>query len=217
MPDAISSTHHSTFGHRCRFLDNFHRYPSLRRVCGFTPRKDLRVQGRHGVTWRASAQREIICSAFSADGAQPAYYKYKSRKDLEKEYYRDWEKATLLAEEEVNRPMTPITFLKFLPMWFRFYAVPGPIRFVFYLISRSISQKVHYIHRWLTLEGAKLDSALLKRAGAEKKFPSTQLVLLRYHRKISLLTNIKYRIALLKKDLSYSPTATLKPDSDFTG
>lgn len=77
----------------------------------------------------------------------------RSRRDIEKDYYREWERTTLLAEEELNRPMTVLTFLAFLPTWMKFYALPGPLRFLCYLTWRKISAFGHSVHKQLVIAG----------------------------------------------------------------
>ena len=47
----------------------------------------------------------------------------RSRQALEQDYYREWEKTTVLAEEESKRKMTIWTLLAFLPSFVEFYVV----------------------------------------------------------------------------------------------
>lgn len=62
----------------------------------------------------------------------------RSRQELEAEYYREWERLTLVSEEELNRKMTFLSFLKFIPMWLRYNGLPGPVRyFLFAKRARS--------------------------------------------------------------------------------
>ena len=56
----------------------------------------------------------------------------RTRQEIEQAYYEEWERLTLIPEEELNRPMTPSTFLKFLPMWLRYNALPGPVRYLLF-------------------------------------------------------------------------------------
>lgn len=60
---------------------------------------------------------------------------------------------TLISDEELNRRMTPLTFLAFLPMWFRYYGLPGPVRFLGYLVWKQMERLRHIIHKRLVLEG----------------------------------------------------------------
>jgi hypothetical protein len=50
--------------------------------------------------------------------------------------------------------MTVLTFLAFLPTWFKFYAVPGPLRFAGYLLWGRVQAALHVVHRALVLQGA---------------------------------------------------------------
>ena len=77
----------------------------------------------------------------------------RSRRDIERDYYREWERTTLVADEELNRPMTLLTFVTFLPTWAKFYALPGPVRFVIYLVYRRLAAVGHVLHKRLVIEG----------------------------------------------------------------
>lgn len=63
----------------------------------------------------------------------------RNRQEIEAKYYKEWEELTLIPEEELNRKMTPLTFLKFLPMWFRFYGLPAPLRFLLFRNTVKLS------------------------------------------------------------------------------
>jgi hypothetical protein len=123
---------------------------------------------------------------------------YRSRQDIEREYYREWERTTLIAKEELDRPMTIMTFLTFLPTWFKFYGLPGPVRFIIYLLWQKAAGVGHKVHTKLVLQGVKLDSELIRRAKLPEGTLSRRLVMLRYHHRISIIENIKYRLALLQ-------------------
>ncbi|KAI8109055.1 hypothetical protein M9435_005471 [Picochlorum sp. BPE23] len=58
--------------------------------------------------------------------------KIKSRQKIEAEYYKEWERLTVVSEEELNRKMTVVTFLRFLPMWLRYNGLPGPLRYLLF-------------------------------------------------------------------------------------
>lgn len=68
----------------------------------------------------------------------------RSRQEIEVEYYKEWERLTLVPEEELNRKMTVITFLRFLPMWLRYNGLPGPIR---YLVFAKGGSKVSQLFK----------------------------------------------------------------------
>ena len=104
--------------------------------------------------------------------------------------------------------MTIMTFLTFLPTWFKFYGLPGPVRFIIYLLWQRAVAIGHKIHKKLVLEGAKLDRKLCQNGKLPEGTLSRRLVMLRYHHKISALENIKFRLALLQGK-AYSPK--LKP------
>lgn len=53
----------------------------------------------------------------------------RARQEIEQRYYEEWERLTLVPEEELTRPMTPSTFARFLPVWLRYHALPGPVRY----------------------------------------------------------------------------------------
>lgn len=56
----------------------------------------------------------------------------RSRQELEAEYYKEWERLTLIPEEELNRNMTVVSFLTFVPMWLRYNGIPGPLRYLLF-------------------------------------------------------------------------------------
>lgn len=94
--------------------------------------------------------------------------------------------------------MTIMTFLTFLPTWFKFYGLPGPVRFIIYLLWQKAAAIGHRIHKKLVLEGVKADSKLIRNAKLPEGTLSRRLVMLRYHHRISAIENIKYRLALLQ-------------------
>jgi hypothetical protein len=123
---------------------------------------------------------------------------HRSRQDIEREYYREWERTTLVAKEELDRPMTIMTFLTFLPTWFKFYGLPGPVRFIISLLYQKAAAIGHKLHKKLVLQGVKLDSELIRKAKLPEGTLSRRMVMLRYHYRISAVENIKYRLALLQ-------------------
>ena len=68
----------------------------------------------------------------------------RSRQEVEAEYYKEWERLTLVPEEELNRKMTVVTFLRFLPMWLRYNGLPGPVR---YLVFAKGGSKVSQLFK----------------------------------------------------------------------
>lgn len=65
----------------------------------------------------------------------------RSRQELEAEYYKEWERLTLVPEEELNRKMTFMSFITFLPVWLRYHGLPGPVRFLLFSKSKPPSEK----------------------------------------------------------------------------
>lgn len=97
----------------------------------------------------------------------------------------------------MNRPMTVLTFLSCLPSWVRFYLFPGPVRFLLHRLSLKIGLIFGLIHKQLVLYGAKLDASLARKASPPLTNLVTRVILLRYHRKLTVVENIKFRLALL--------------------
>lgn len=58
----------------------------------------------------------------------------RMRQQIEAEYYKEWERLTVVSEEELNRKMTVVTFLRFLPMWLRYNGLPGPLRYILFQV-----------------------------------------------------------------------------------
>ena len=138
----------------------------------------------------------------------------RSRRDIERDYYRDWERSTLIDEEELNRPMTIWTFMRFLPVWARFYALPGPLRYVLYLVWRQAAFVGLRIRKHFVLQGAKLDAHLMQRSGMPTNTFSRRLIMLRFHNRISPGENIKYRLGLVR-GTAYSPRIEPKPEAEL--
>ncbi len=136
---------------------------------------------------------------------------HRSRQEIERDYYREWERTTLVAREVLDRPMTIFTFLAFLPTWFKFYGLPGPVRFALYLLSRRVAVVAHTLHRRAVLQGVRLDSELIRRGGLPKDTLSTRLVMLRYHHRVPVLETIKFRVALLRGQM-YEPKVLPAPE-----
>lgn len=97
-----------------------------------------------------------------------------------------------------------MTFLTFLPTWFKFFGLPGPIRFVIYLLWQKSTLYRHKVHKKLVLQGVKLDRELIRKAKLPEGTLPRRLVMFRYHYRISALENIKYRLALLRGEV-YRP------------
>ena len=64
----------------------------------------------------------------------------RSSQELEAEYYKEWERLTLVPEEELNRKMTFMSFITFIPVWLRYHGLPGPLRFLLFSKNRSPSK-----------------------------------------------------------------------------
>ena len=60
----------------------------------------------------------------------------RSRQELEAEYYKEWERLTLVPEEELNRKMTFVSFVRFVPMWLRYHGLPGPLRYLLFATKK---------------------------------------------------------------------------------
>lgn len=63
----------------------------------------------------------------------------RSRQELEAEYYKEWERLTLVPEEELNRKMTFVSFVRFVPMWLRYHGLPGPLRYLLFATKKPSS------------------------------------------------------------------------------
>ncbi|KAL4458184.1 hypothetical protein ABPG75_013049 [Micractinium tetrahymenae] len=105
----------------------------------------------------------VAAAAFGRN--KGAYKKYMSRQDLEVAYFKEWEETTVLAEQEGRRKMTLLTMLAFLPNFIKFYLIPGPIRYVWWLIWSVVREAGYQLRKKAVVAGAKLDVATLQRRG----------------------------------------------------
>lgn len=128
---------------------------------------------------------------------KPAYNKYRSRSDIERDYVNGWKEVTARDGRPLP-PMTPLSVLRFVPFWIKYVIVPEPLRFVWWLITCRWRAVEHRVHRHLVLEGAKLDVWLATRQGLKNVHFSRSLVLRRYHRKVSIWNTFMYRLQLLR-------------------
>lgn len=147
--------------------------------------------------------RQHVFAPVAASGSSfsgPAYNKYRSRGDIEREYYQQWNEMTVVAEREGKRAMTAVTLLAFLPSWFKFYVIPGPIRYLLFLLARAAAHVLHCLRKHAVLAGAKLDAALLQRSGhpADTSL-MCKTALQRLHGTRGML-DLRYRLRLLHGD-----------------
>lgn len=128
-------------------------------------RSQLLLQSRrlqHLASGRAAG---LVVAAAAFGRNKGAYKKYMSRQDLEVAYFKEWEETTVLAEQEGRRKMTLLTMLAFLPTFIKFYVVPGPIRYVWWLIWSVVREAGYQLRKKAVIAGAKLDVATMQRRG----------------------------------------------------
>lgn len=79
----------------------------------------------------------------------------------------------------------------------KFYVLPGPVRFVWFYVWQAFLAVLRQIRHKIILQGAKLEAALLQRAG-QPSLIQRRMVLLRWHGRISSVENAKYWMRLLQ-------------------
>lgn len=84
---------------------------------------------------------------------------------MEQDYYRQWEKTTLVAEQQPHQ-VTALTLLTFLPTWFKFYVVPGPVRFVWFGVWQRLLRVAYRVQKVLVLQGGLARGCWRRRAEA---------------------------------------------------
>ena len=77
----------------------------------------------------------------------------RSRQEIERAYFKEWEETTVLATQEGKREMTAMTLLSFLPPWFSFYAIPGPLRYLLHLVARAAGHVLYLLRKRTILKG----------------------------------------------------------------
>jgi hypothetical protein len=59
----------------------------------------------------------------------------------------------VLSQADAERKMTPLTLLAFLAPWAWYYVVPGPVRFVWHLVSEIAAGVLYSLYKRLVIEG----------------------------------------------------------------
>ncbi|BDA40521.1 hypothetical protein COCOBI_01-1740 [Coccomyxa sp. Obi] len=127
---------------------------------------------------------------------KPAYNKYRSRSDVEKDYIRQWKETT--ARDGSIKPRTFWSTIIFVPMWFKYEAIPEIVRYAWYIVWSAL-KVVHYkYHKWAVLQGAKLDLALARKGNVPMQTFSRCLAMRRFHNKVGIRDNVRMRLGLLK-------------------
>ncbi len=77
----------------------------------------------------------------------------RSRQTIEKEYFKEWERTTALAENYEGRQRTALSTLASLPLVVKYYIVPGPVRFLWFWIWQALLAVAQQIRKRLILLG----------------------------------------------------------------
>lgn len=139
----------------------------------------------------------IIAAAGSSERPiKPYYNKFRSRADIERSYLRQWQEVTARGAEG-SRRMTVFSALAYLPQWAKYTLVPDFVRFLWWLVWVRICAVAHFFHRRAVKQGAKLDAFLEGRRSGRKTF-SRAMVLRRFHHRVGLWENARYRWRLMQ-------------------
>ena len=75
----------------------------------------------------------------------------RSRFDIEQDYLRQWKETT--ARDGYEQPLTFLSFLWFVPVFVKFYVIPGPLRYLWWLVWVRIQAAQHALHKRVILQG----------------------------------------------------------------
>ncbi|PRW59883.1 hypothetical protein C2E21_1370 [Chlorella sorokiniana] len=131
-------------------------------------------------------QQRLSVAAVGFGSGNSLKNKYKSRQELEQDYFREWNDMSRAALQEGKQPMTPWTLLAALPRMIRYYVIPAPLRFLVFLVVYVAQLAAHRLRKLAVLTGAKLDVATMQRRGMAGSYRMRQTALRRLHGKESL-------------------------------
>lgn len=75
----------------------------------------------------------------------------RSRYDIDQDYTKHWKEVT--ARDYIQTKVTPRSFLWFVPLYLRFYVIPGPVKFLSWLAWSAFLRARYQIRKPLVLLG----------------------------------------------------------------
>lgn len=78
----------------------------------------------------------------------------RSRYDIEQDYIKQWKEVT--ARDSEPRKVTPFSFLWFVPVFIKYHVIPGPVRYVWWLVWSAFLRARYQIRKRLVLQGQSL-------------------------------------------------------------
>ncbi|GMH42067.1 hypothetical protein BSKO_09986 [Bryopsis sp. KO-2023] len=160
----------------------------------------------------------LIRASFRPEPSEPPYNKYRSRADIQQTYINEWLHTTATDDIVAEERRTFASTLMFIPSCLKFYVVPLLFRYIWYVIWTALRNRYLYpfqkkFVRW----DCQLDAYLAKigNKGKEVGF-SRAMALARFHFKIGVIGDLRYRVALLRNgDLGFWRRVYKVPVSKF--
>ena len=78
----------------------------------------------------------------------------RSRYDIEQDYIKQWKEVT--ARDNEPKKVTPLSFLWFVPVFVKYHVIPGPVRYVWWLVWSAFLRARYQIRKRLVLQGQSL-------------------------------------------------------------
>lgn len=78
----------------------------------------------------------------------------RSRYEIEQDYIKQWKEVT--ARDSEPKKVTPLSFLWFVPVFVKYHVIPGPVRYVWWLVWSAFLRARYQIRKRLVLQGQSL-------------------------------------------------------------
>ena len=75
----------------------------------------------------------------------------RSRYDIDQDYVNQWKEVT--ARDRIPTKMTPLSFLWFVPLYMKYHVIPGPVRYLWWVIWSAFLRARYQIRKRLVLVG----------------------------------------------------------------
>lgn len=127
---------------------------------------------------------------------KPAYNKYRSRTEIERDIIKEWKETTGSDGNEV--PNTVRSVLAYGASWLKYNIVPEVVRYLWWLVWVRIVALGMQLRRKAVMQGAALDVWLAASGPAKRRIAAQRArALQRWHFKAGIL-DLGYRMALFK-------------------
>lgn len=70
---------------------------------------------------------------------------------MAKDYVKQWKKV--MRRDIPRHKMSILTVIFFFPGWLKYYVIPQPFRYLWYLVWSRVQKAHHAYHKWACLQG----------------------------------------------------------------